>query len=243
MKYFTIHINDSGAIEDSDEQDINGQRTLICKLYDDEEFNSLNDILHSLADYILNDRTLSLFEQSKVIPYELTPVIVKRNEVKFGLFKSLRSYSYNQLKIKEPKDLHCYNWINFKKSEINILKGEVLIEKLSSHEDLLKYIDENYKISSRINEFYSLKIPTKEKEEKTKELQTFSWETKKIVFNNEFDSSIDVFKIPFYSWGTYISQRFKDLLLKKNIADIGFAETKEDLGKVWKPHFPVIEFE
>ena len=58
MKYYTIHINDSGAIEDTEKTSINGENTLICKMYDDPEFNKLNDILHSLSSYILNEKAL-----------------------------------------------------------------------------------------------------------------------------------------------------------------------------------------
>lgn len=48
MKYYTFHIDDSGAIEDIDEKSINQEKTLFCKMYDDNEFNKLNDILYSL---------------------------------------------------------------------------------------------------------------------------------------------------------------------------------------------------
>jgi hypothetical protein len=243
MKYYTLHINDSGAIEDSDEKNINGQRTLISKIYDDKEFNSLNDILHSTYNYIINERTLRLFESCKIIPYDLTPVIVKRKELILGLFKISKSYKYSQLKLREPKDLYCYDWINFENSDILVLQGETVLGKLSSHKELLNQVLENHKISAKINEIYSLKISEKEKKERTKELKTFSWETTKIVFNKKFDSDIDMFKMPFYSWGTYVSERFKNLLLDNDINDISFAESKEELGKVWKPHFPIIEFE
>ncbi|MFB6320807.1 hypothetical protein [Saccharicrinis sp. FJH54] len=243
MKYYTLHINDSGAIEDSEEIILNNQKTLVCKIYDNREFNALNDILHSLDDYVINDKTLRLFEESKIIPYDLTPVIVKRKEINLGLFKISKSYKYTQLKIRESNDLNCYNWINFNKSEILTLRGDNVIGELKSHKERLKYIEENFNTTSKINQIYSLKISESEKKEKIKDLKTFSWNTKRIVFNKHFDPTIDLFKIPFYSWGTYVSERFKDLLINNNIKDIGFADTKEELGKVWKQHFPIIEFE
>jgi hypothetical protein len=63
MKYYILNINDSGAIEDSEENIVDGLKSLKCKIYDDDEFNSLNDILHSLDDYIINEKTLKLFKK------------------------------------------------------------------------------------------------------------------------------------------------------------------------------------
>jgi hypothetical protein len=242
MKYYILSINDSGAIEDSEENIVDGLKSLKCKIYDDDEFNSLNDILHSLDDYIINEKTLKLFKKSIVIPFELTPTIVTRKESKFGIFNSAKSYNYVQLKIKKPNDLFCYNWIDFEKSEIKIIKNGVECGKLNSHQETLNLIKDNYKINSALIEIENLDISDKEKIEKSKGLKTSSWITKKIVFNKSFDYSVDLFEIPFYSWGTYISERLKISLITNNITDIGFAETKEELGIVWKPHFPVIEF-
>lgn len=223
MKYYTFHIDDSGAIEDHDEKIINGRKTLICRMYDDPEFNSLNNILHSLDDYIMDDRALSLFKKSSIIPYDITPVIVKRKEKQLGFININKSYKYNLLKIHTPHDLYCYDWINFNESNITVFKGKDEIGNLSSHEQLLNLIAENHEISSYEN--------------------GYSWETKTIVFNKRFDHTVDLFAIPFYSWGIYVSERFKELLVTNNITHIGFAETKEELGKVWKPHFPDIRFE
>jgi hypothetical protein len=243
MKYYTIHINDSGAIEDSEESLIDGENTLICEIYDDVEFNKLNDILHSLDDYIINEKALNIFKGCNIIPYKLRKVIVNRKENKFGIFKTTKAYNYAQLKIEEPIDLQCYNWINFEESDITVKKGEIETNKLQSHLKLLELVEENGRISSAINEIYKLNVSDSEKKKRTEHLKTYSWITKKIVFNNQFDFSIDLFKIPYYSWGTYVSERLKNKLSMNRITDIGFAETKEELGKVWKPHFPIIEFE
>ncbi|SHI83660.1 hypothetical protein [Flavobacterium terrae] len=243
MKYYTLHIKDSGAIEDYDEKIINGQKTHICKIYDDVEFNSLNDILHTTDEYVVNEKTLKLFQKSNIIPYDLFPAIVKRKEKILGPIKTTKSYEYFKVSLLEPKDLVCYNWINFNKSEIKVLKDGIEVCNLSSHEELFIYIEENKKISKQINEIHSLKISDKEKREKTKNLKTFFFETKSITFNNNFDSSIDMFKIPFYSWGTYVSERFMNLLLENKISDIGFAVSQKELGNVWKPYFPIIKFE
>lgn len=242
MKYYTLHIKDSGAIEDSVIKSINGKSVLICQLYNDDEFNSLNDILHSLDDYILNGKTLSLFKKSNTISFDLAPVIVQRKERIFKLLKTRKSYEYHHLKFREHSNVECYKWIDFDKSEITLLKGETEIGKLSSHEDLIEYIEKNKETSSKINEIYSLKISQKEKEKLTEDLNTYEWQTKKIVFNERFDSSIDVFRLPLYSWGTYVSERFKKLLENNKITDIEFAESKEELESVWKEHYPILEY-
>lgn len=243
MKYYTIHIKDSGAIEESDIKNDNGQKKYIFKMYDDIEFNSLNDILHSTDDFVLNKKALKLFEISNVIPYEKYSVVVKRKEKIFGLLKVSKSYEYFFLSLIQSNKLFCYDWINFTLSVIEIYQGDDKISNLSSHEELLNYIEKNKAISTKINEIYSRNISDKEKKEKSTDLKTFTFVSKKIVFNKTFDTSIDVFTIPLYSWGTYVSERFMNLLLENNIQDIGFAKSNDELGNVWKPYFPFIEFE
>ena len=73
--------------------------------------------------------------------------------------------------------------------------------------------------------------------------KSYSFETLKIVFNKNFNSKIDLFKIPYYSWGIYVSESLKSKLESENITDVSFAENKEQIGKVWKPYFPIIEFD
>jgi hypothetical protein len=38
MIYNTIHINDSGAIEETQESIFKGKTTTFCRMYDDEDF-------------------------------------------------------------------------------------------------------------------------------------------------------------------------------------------------------------
>ena len=71
MKYYTFHIDDSGAIEDIDYKKVNGKIVAICKMYDDNDFNELNDILHSTNEYILNEKALNIFKESKTINYKV----------------------------------------------------------------------------------------------------------------------------------------------------------------------------
>ena len=220
MTYYTFHIDDSGAIEDVDEKNINGKNIPICKMYDDEEFNKLNDILHSLNDYILNEKALNIFKESKTIPYELRNAKVLRKEKVLGFLKKYKSYDYYELTFPDENSTDCYEWIDFENSEIFAIDNSQKQIKITSHQQGLDMIIEN-KSSSEVS---------------------YSFETKKVVFGKNFDSEIDLFKIPHYSWGIYISERLKNKLEKSKITDIGFAESKEKLGKVWKPYFPIIEF-
>lgn len=221
MIYYTFHIDDSGAIEDIDEYTENGKTSLICKMYDDDEFNKVNDILHSLNEYILNKKALDIFTNSKTIPYELRNAKVVRKEKTFGFLKMNKSYDYYQLNfLKENLD-ECYSWINFEKSDIIARDNSNNTIKILSHQQTLKLIEQN----------------------KSDSKTSYDFVTKKVVFSNNFDSEIDLFKIPLYSWGVYVSERLKNKLEKEEITGIGFAENKENLGAVWKSHFPLIEFE
>lgn len=221
MTYYTFHIDDSGAIEDADEKVVNGKTSLICKMYDDVEFNKLNDILHSLYDYVLNEKALNIIKGSNTIPFELRPAKVLRKEKMFGFLKKYKSYDYYQISFPDDKTTECYSWIDFNKSDIEAIDKLEKRIKIQSHQHKLDLIEENKSDSDT----------------------SYSFESKKIVFNKNFNADIDLFKIPHYSWGVYISERLKSKLEEAKITDIGFAESKDKLGKVWKPHFPIIEFE
>ena len=221
MKYYTIHINDSGAIKDTHEKIIDGEKILICKMYDDPEFNKLNDILHSLTDYIMNGKALSIFKESNTIPYKLRNAKVFRKEKMFGFLKKDNSYDYYELTFPDECSEECYKWINFKKSEIYAISNLQEKLKINSHEEKIDLI--------KINKSNSEK--------------RYSFETVKVVFSKNFNSEIDLFKIPHYSWGVYVSENLKNKLENAQISDIGFAKNKENLGIMWKPNFPIIEFD
>ena len=221
MTYYTFHIDDSGAIEDIDYKKVSGQTIPICKMYDDNDFNKLNDILHSLDDYILNEKALNIFKESKTIKYDLTKAVVIRKEKLLGILKRSKSYEYYHLNFSNDYANQCYDWIDFEKSEIYAIdeRNEERL-KILSHQHKLELIAENKSDSNK----------------------SFSFEVKKIVFGKKFDFEIDFFKIPLYSSGEYISKRFKNKMEKAGITDIGFTERTEQLNKVWQPMFPIIEF-
>lgn len=220
MIYYTIHVDDSGAIENVDKKIIGGEQFLICKMYDDNEFNKLNDILHSLYDYILNEKASSIIRTSRTIPFELKPAKVLRKEKTFGFIKRYKSYHYFQLSFPDKNATDCYSWIDFNKSDIVAIDNWGKRIKIQSHQHKLELIEEN-KWDSEIS---------------------CSFESKNIVFGENFDSDIDLFKIPHYSSGIYVSERLKNKLEEAKITGIGFAESREKLSKVWQPLYPRIEF-
>ena len=221
MKYFTFHVDDSGAIEYTDYKYISGKRVAMCKMYDDPDFNTLNDILHSTGEFIVNDRVLNILKESKLIPYKLLDAKVLRKEKLLGIFKKNKPYNYYELSFSDDDAIQCYEWIDFKKSEIFAIDSAGKNIKIYSHDEKLNFIAIN----------------------KSNSNEKFSFKSIKIVLGKNFDSEIDLFKIPHYSWGVYVSERLKIKLLNAQISDIGFAENKEPLGEVWKPHFPEIEFD
>ncbi|WP_298900089.1 hypothetical protein [uncultured Psychroserpens sp.] len=198
----------------------NGENVPICKMYDDPEFNNLNDILHSMDEFIMTKRTLAIFKESKTIPYEIRKAKVIRKEKLFGLFKIQKSYDYYELFFPDLGAEKCYAWIDFDKSEIYAIDKSERKIKIKSHRQKLDLIQEN----------------------KSNNTSKYTFEAKKIVFGKNFDFEIDFFKIPLYSWGEYVSERLKNKLQKSKITDIGFAHDKEQLGKMWQPHYPIIEF-
>ncbi|MBJ6367934.1 hypothetical protein [Snuella sedimenti] len=113
MKYFTFHVDDSGAIEDVDYKKINGQYIAVCKMYDDVEFNKLNDILHSINEYILNEKALKILKESKTIQFDLRKAKVLRKEKLLGFLKKNKPYEYFHLTFPDEYAIECYNWIDF----------------------------------------------------------------------------------------------------------------------------------
>ena len=197
------------------------EKVAICKMYDDPDFNALNDILHSTGEFIVNDRVLNILKESKLIPYKLLDAKVLRKEKLLGILKKNKPYSYYELSFSDDDAIQCYDWIDFKKSEIFAIDSSGKNIKIYSHDEKLNFIAIN----------------------KSNSGEKFSFKSIKIVFGKNFDSEIDLFKIPHYSWGVYVSERLKIKLLDAQISDIGFAENKEPLGEVWKPNFPEIEFD
>jgi hypothetical protein len=221
--YYTFHPNDSGALEYEKETLINKSKVLICEMYNGDEFNKLNDILFSthFNGYVINKKTLDIFNKLNLPKHVVLPAIVNRKEKFLKFIPITKSYKYNYLKFDKKDFDRFYEWIDFDKSDILVTKGNKEFKKLESHQERLAFIEKNGKLTH---------------------LDGYSFVSKKLVFNTSFDEEIDMFIIPFYSAGFYVSERFFNKVKSSQLTDVGFAKNKEDIGKVWKSDFPIIEF-
>ncbi len=223
MTYYTFHLNDSGALEYETEVEKGNTKILVCEMYDGDEFNKLNDILFSthFNGYVLNNKALNIFKELNLPKYSILSASVKRKEKLFNIIPTTKKYKYNYLKFDKKDFERFYEWIDFEKSEIWVTKSKKEFKKLESHQERLDFIKQNAELK------YS---------------ESYSFLSKKIVFKSSFDREIDMFKIPFYSSGVYISERFFNKIKASQLTDVLFAKSKDDIGKVWKSSFLIIEF-
>lgn len=223
MTYYTFHLNDTGALEYEREIVKKDSKILICEMYDGDEFNKLNDILFSTHDngYVLNNKALNIFKELNIPKHSILSASVIRKEKLLNIIPIKKSYKYNYLKFDKKDFDRFYDLIDFGKSDIWVTKGKEEFKKLESHQERFEFIEQNSKMK------YS---------------ESYSFVSKKIVFKNSFDQEVDMFKIPFYSSGVYISERFFDKIKTSQLLDVLFAKSKDDIGKVWKPYFPIVEF-
>ncbi len=223
MTYYTFHLNDSGALEYETEVEKGNSKTLICEMYNGDEFNKLNDILFSTHrnGYVLNDKALNVFKDLNLPKYSILSALVKRKEKLLNIIPITKTYKYNYLKFDKKDYNRFYEWIDFDKSDIWVTKSKKDFKKLESHQERFDFVAKNSK----------LKYP-----------EGYSFVSKKIVFKNIFDKDIDMVRIPLYSSGIYISERFFNTIKSNKLSDVLFAKSKADIGKVWKPYFPIVEF-
>lgn len=216
MQYQCLLINDSGSVEFSDrfldnakpsanELLRNAERNfeieapvLDFDMYDDPEFNQVNDILHAPTNLIINDRTKAIFESFKLPDHKCGRAKVFRVDKTLFFLKTKRELDYHWLYFSKTYWERLYAHIDFEQSEIEVYEDNSLMDiRITSLEDVY-----NLRKSERY-----LKLTSK-----------------KIVLN-DFDSGIDIFKLPLFSWMTYVSSRLRDKLLEQKITDIKFVDT------------------
>lgn len=228
MQYQCLLINDSGAVEFSDsfldsakpganELLRNAERNfdleapvLDFDMYDDPEFNQVNDILHAPIDLIINDRTKAIFESFKLPDHKFGRAKVSRVDKKLLFLKTKNELDYHWLYFHADYWERLYKHIDFEQSEFEVYDDKKLVERrITSLENL-----------------YNLR-----KSERYLKLRS-----KKVVLN-DFDSTIDFFKLPLFSWMTYVSSRLRDKLLQERVTDIKFVDTgiKSRLEAVQNP--------
>ena len=247
MKYEILIVNDSSAGELMDECydspfNINSYREFIAqhkkfpiekppiriKLYNEKEFNSLNDFVHSLEDYIINEKVKIILQQHKLPYHEFVPAEVIREEKKL-FTKKLVSYNYHWFNFDCQHISDYYDYIDFSKSEITYSKNRNNIElEINSIADLYKVRNSNRLISAEINALYK-NYPNDEsyinETIQEKDLFGVSWRAEKIVLNGSFDKGLDLFSLPIFSSRTYISPKLKEAFLRQNVSDVFFKET------------------
>lgn len=228
MHYQCLIIRDSGAVEFTDrflhnakpsayEVRTNAENdfqfnppVLEFEMYDDPEFNQINDILHAPTDLIINDRTKAIFESFKLPEHKFGKARVSRVDKRILFWKMKKEYEYHWLYFNKTSLDQLYDHIDFKGSDIEVYEGKnrinVTIERL---DDILKL--------KRSERYYK-------------------WKFNKIALGN-FDLDIDIFTLPLVSWMTYVSDRLRNKLLEEGISDIKFVDTgvKSRLEAVQNP--------
>ena len=112
MKYYAFHIKNSGAVEFCDYKNISGVKTLVGNIYNDPEFNSLNDILHSTDNFIINSKVLDIWKSSNIQKHEIYSAKIKRVNRIIGPLGISAKHTYNQLKLNNQNDDEIYQWID-----------------------------------------------------------------------------------------------------------------------------------
>jgi hypothetical protein len=124
----------------------------------------------------------------------------------------------------KTKKEHDYHWLYFNKS---------YWERLYEHIDFQQSQFEVY----NDRELVDIRITSLEEVYNLKKSERYVKLTSKKIVLNDFDCSIDIFKLPLFSWMTYVSSRLQDKLLEQKITDIKFVETgiKSRLEAVQNP--------
>jgi hypothetical protein len=216
MHYQCLIISDSGAVEFSDKflksakpganaLRRNAERNfqidppmLEFEMYDDPEFNRLSDMLHAPEQFIINDRVKNILKSFKLPEHKFGKAKVTRVDKNVLFWKFKRDYEYHWLYFNKASMNKLYEHIDFQKSDIEVYEGKNKLDiKIKNLDDVLKL-----RSSQR---YYKLK-------------------SIKIVLRN-FDSDIDMFTLPFFSWMTYVSDRLRNKLQEEGISDIKFVNT------------------
>lgn len=247
MKYEILIINDSSAGEMMDEcydlsYNIHSYKNHIAeykefpiekppiwiKLYNEKEFNSLNDFVHSLQDYIVNDKVKTILQKHKLPNHDFVPADVYRKE-KTLFTKKLVKYDYHWFNFDCQYISDYYDQIDFSKSEITFSKNNKVIDlKINSISDLYTVRNSNGLISAEVNQLYKIHSNNESIINEIileKDFFGISWRAEKIVLKESFDKQLDLFSLPLFSTRTYISPKLKEALLNENVKDIFFKET------------------
>ena len=177
---------------------------LKLNMYNDKEFNKLNDFLFGPISLIISDRIKNLLQDFYIPTHKYKRVKVVRKEF-IGFIK--KEYSYNWLILDNKNLYELQNLIDFEKSIINVVDDEDNIDStrtIRSLDDIKKITSQNKIIGNYTDKIHQNKTISKEErriqiDEYCKINKTYGWVADKIVLNKNFDYNIDIFKIPTFS--------------------------------------------
>lgn len=237
-KFFSLreYIKENGAYPEQI-PDLN----LEIRIYDDVEFNRLNDfILSPIERLCISEKVKNILELYSLPEHRFFNVDVympkKRNKVDTNYYALHYDFSYIQNSI--------LDMIDYEKSNIRIKTnaGEYLLVK--DRKDVENLPIHNKTISEMINKLSETK---KLREKNIKQISTLSKEhwsferVDKIYFNHSFDFSMDLFQIPDFSWMIYISDKLKEELERNRITGITFSIPGDKQYLVHRPN-PILEW-
>ena len=213
---------------------------LEIRIYDDVEFNRLNDFILSPIDKLcISEKVKNIIEHYCLPEHRFFNVDVympkKRNKVDANYYALHYDFTYIQNDI--------LGMIDYEKSNIRIKTnaGEYLLAR--DRKDVENLPIHNRTISEMISK---LSQTAKLREKNQKQISALSeeyWEFErvdKIYFNRSFDFSMDLFQIPYFSWMIYISDKLKEELERNCITGITFSIPGNKQYLVHRPN-PILE--
>ncbi len=214
---------------------------LEIRIYDDVEFNRLNDFIFSPIEHLcISEKAKNIIELCSLPEHRFFNVDVympkKRNKVDANYYALHYDFTYIQNDILGMIDYEKSNIrIKTKAGEYHLVRDRKDVENLPIH---------NKTISEMISK---LSETAKLREKNQKQISTLSEEywsfeqVDKIYFNRSFNFSMDLFQIPYFSWMIYISDKLKEELERNRITGITFSIPGNKQYLVHRPN-PILEW-
>jgi hypothetical protein len=224
------------------------------EIYDDPEFNKLNDFIFGPVEkYCISERVKEILKDYKLPDHRYYPVKVFKLKylIKILWFKLIKfrfkvNSNYFALYYDEFFTNDKLDCIDFNKTKIKVeMSRKRLLElNISTEKELRDIFENQIRISKRLNELTDSSGKPKDGfEDEYKSIlenKIYAYRTEKIIFNDKFDHSLDLFEIRF-SWMTYISERLKNRLEKEKVTGLIISKPGERQYKVKRPN-PELEW-
>ncbi|QHL88451.1 hypothetical protein GU926_13815 [Nibribacter ruber] len=237
-KYFALSVSDESAAEAPSNYDWYGRNgmsryrdelrstgkfpsfTPLLKqaIYDDEQFNKRNDFIHSIADgLIISEKTKEIFKTHNLPPHNFFDIKLYQQKkwLGFELNFPINKKYYNLFFDTEYANDYL-DFIDYSKTKFwGITRSKQKVTFTLENANQLRQFFIYFKGEKQKVKFYS----TENNEEMVSVVpeDVMNIETDKITFGNNFDFTLDLFRIPHLSWRTYISPKLLNQLKKENI--------------------------